>query len=223
MSIITTENLCRDFKSGVDMVHAINHVNLSIEENKLTILRGRSGSGKTTLINLLGALDQPTSGKVFLSGTEIGSLPDKTLGTLRKKEMGFVFQSFALLSLMSAYENVEFPLWLLGIPAKQREKRVVECLSMVGLAKRMNHRPMELSGGEQQRVAVARAIVHRPKIILADEPTAELDTHMALQVMRVLREVATRENVTVVMTTHDPNMMELADTVYTLEDGCIIE
>lgn len=223
MPIIKTENLCRDFKLGVDTVHAVNGVNLSIEEGRLTILRGRSGSGKTTLINLLGTLDQPTSGKVFFCGAEIGCLPEKALGTLRKKEMGFVFQSFALMSLMSAYENVEFPLRLLGVPARQREKRVTECLGMVGLAKRMHHRPSELSGGEQQRVAVARAIIHRPRVIFADEPTAELDIHMALQVMRVLCEVAARENVAVVMTTHDPNMMELADRVYTLEDGCIVE
>ncbi|MDR3644053.1 MAG: ABC transporter ATP-binding protein [Clostridia bacterium] len=223
MPIITTDNLCRVFKSGSDTVHAVDCVNLSVEEGGLTILRGRSGSGKTTLINLLGALDRPTSGTIHFCGSEISSLPEKTLVGLRRKEMGFVFQSFALLSLLSAFENVEFPLRLNGLPPKQREKRVAECLGMVGLAKRMSHRPSELSGGEQQRVAVARAVVHHPKVIFADEPTAQLDTHMALQVMRVLREVATREKVTVVMTTHDPNLMELADQVYTLEDGRIVE
>jgi putative ABC transport system ATP-binding protein len=221
--IIRTEGLERQFHSGKEIIYALRNVNITIQPQKLTILKGRSGSGKTTLINMLGVLDRPTGGKVFFNGNEISSLPDKRQDLLRRNEMGFVFQSFALISLMSAYENVELPLRLIGMPAKERRKRVEECLMLVGLHKRMNHRPSELSGGEQQRVAVARAIAHRPKVVFADEPTAELDTHMAVQVMKVLRELVEREGVTVVMTTHDPNMMELGDFVYTLEDGQIVE
>ncbi len=142
---------------------------------------------------------------------------------IRQKEMGFVFQSIALVSLMSAYENVEFGLRIAGYDPAKRRQRVEECLSFVGLHKRMNHRPHELSGGEQQRVAIARAFAHRPKVIFADEPTAELDTQMGLQVMKVFRDLVEKEGMTVVMNTHDPNMMELGDYVYTLEDGQIVE
>ena len=223
MPILRTENLCRQFLSGKDTIYAVRDVNISIEPKTLTILRGRSGSGKTTLINLLGALDSPTSGTVYLDDTDISHLNDTKQTQIRKKDMGFVFQSFALMSLLSVYENVEFPLRLLGIPAAQRLQRTEECLKMVGLHKRANHRPAELSGGEQQRVAIARAIANKPKIILADEPTAELDTHMALQVMKILRDLVEHEGVTVIMTTHDPNMMELANVVYTLNDGQITD
>ncbi|MBC8061200.1 MAG: ABC transporter ATP-binding protein [Clostridiaceae bacterium] len=221
--IITAEGVNREFKTGKDIIYALREVTLSIETNTLTILRGRSGSGKTTLINVLGALDKPTGGKVFFNKVEITNLTEGVQDKLRRDSMGFVFQSFALISLMSAYENVELPLRLLGIKPKERRARVEECLAKVGLHKRMNHRPSELSGGEQQRVAIARAIVHRPKVVFADEPTAELDTHMAIQVMKLFRELVENEGITVVMTTHDPNMMELADQVYTLEDGQIID
>ena len=221
--IIVTKGLSREFKSGKDIIYALKEVTLSIEAKTLTILRGRSGSGKTTLINLVGALDKPTAGKVFFNDAEITNFTDDKQSELRRSSMGFVFQSFALISLMSAYENVEFPLRLLGMKQRERKDRVEECLAKVGLHKRMNHRPNELSGGEQQRVAIARAIAHRPKVVFADEPTAELDTHMAIQIMKVFRELVENEGITVVMTTHDPNMMELGDTVYTLEDGQIIE
>lgn len=221
--IIYTENLNRQFKAGKEAIHALKDINISIEPRTLTILRGRSGSGKTTLINTLGALDRPSSGKVYFNYLEISNLVEKKQDELRKNSMGFVFQSFALISLMSAYENVEFPLRLLGIKPNERKARAIECLSVVGLHKRMEHRPSELSGGEQQRVAIARAIVHRPKVIFADEPTAELDTHMAIQIMKVFRELVEKEGITVVMTTHDPNMMELGDFVYTLEDGEVID
>ena len=220
--IIFTENLNREFITGKDTICALKDVNISIKAGSLTILRGRSGSGKTTLINILGALDKPTSGKVFLNDLEISNMEEKKQDELRKKSIGFVFQSFGLISLMSAFENVEFPLRLMGIKQKERKERVIECLSMVGLQKRMDHMPSELSGGEQQRVAIVRAIAHRPKIIFADEPTAELDTHMAIQVMKVFRQLVEKEGITVVMTTHDPNMMELGDFIYTLEDGRII-
>lgn len=220
--IIYTENLTREFKMGKDTIYALKDVNIIIEGKTLTILKGRSGSGKTTLINILGALDRPSDGKVFFNDLEISNIVEKKQDELRKKSIGFVFQSFGLISLMTAYENVEFPLRLLGLKAKERKERVIECLSMVGLQKRMYHMPGELSGGEQQRVAIARALVHRPKIIFADEPTGALDTHMSIQVMKVFRQLVEKEGITVVMTTHDPNMMELGDFVYTLQDGQII-
>lgn len=221
--IIRTEGLCRRFLSGTDTVDALKGVSISIEKGKLTILKGRSGSGKTTLINLIGALDRPSEGDVYFDNIKIDGLPDRRRDELRRKGMGFVFQSVALIYQMTAYENVEFGLRVAGYDPAEREKRAVECLEMVGLGKRMAHRPHEMSGGEQQRVAIARAIAHRPKVIFADEPTAELDTHMGLQVVKVFKDLVEKEGITVVMTTHDPNMMEIADSVFTLEDGEVVE
>lgn len=221
--IIRTDRLVRDFKSGNLTVHALKDVSIEIKMGKLTILRGRSGSGKTTLINLLGALDKPDSGTIQFNGINITSAGERIKNELRREHMGFVFQSVALISMMSAYENVEFGLRIAGINKRGRSERVNECLSLVGLAKRMNHRPHELSGGEQQRVAIARAIAHRPDIVFADEPTAELDTHMGLQVVKLFKTLVEAEGLTVVMTTHDPSMIDIADHVLTLEDGEITD
>ena len=223
MALITTENVSRLFKSGAETIHALRSVNIGIEPGTLTVLKGRSGSGKTTLLNLLGALDRPNEGKILFDGIDITNLGEIKRDELRRTKMGFVFQSIALISLMSAYENVEFGLRVAGYNAGQRRKRAEECLAFVGLQKRMSHRTHELSGGEQQRVAIARAIAHRPSVIFADEPTAELDTHMGLQVVKVFRDLVGKEGVTVVMTTHDPNMMELADKVFELSDGEIVQ
>lgn len=221
--IITTENINRVFKTGTTTVQALRNVNIVINANELLVLRGRSGSGKTTLMNILSALDAPTSGKVFVEGMEITALPEASRDELRRVDMSFIFQSVALMSQMNAYENVEFGLRIAGYPVKERQKRAIECLTLVGLKQRMHHRPAEMSGGEQQRVAIARAIAHRPKVLFADEPTAELDTATGLQVMRLFRELVAQEGVTVVMTTHDPNMMELADHVYSIQDGEIVD
>jgi len=223
MIILQTENIRRVFHSGKETVHALKGINIKVEQGSLTMLRGRSGSGKTTLINLLGALDHPTEGRVFLNDQEITKLSEGKRDNIRRIDMGFVFQSVALISNMSAFENVEFGLRIANMTAEKRKKRAEEALSLVGLSKRMNHRPSELSGGEQQRVAIARAVAHRPAVIFADEPTAELDTHMGLLVVQLFKNLAANENLTIVMTTHDPNMMELADHVYTLEDGEIID
>lgn len=217
--IIVTDKVNRYFQSGRDRIHALKDISVVINPGELTILKGRSGSGKTTLINLLGALDKPDCGSVYFLDHDIAGLAESKRDEIRKKNMGFVFQSVALIPLMSAYENVEFGLRVAGFKADQRKARAVECLNFVGLTKRMNHRTHELSGGEQQRVAIARAIAHRPKVIFADEPTAQLDTHMGLQVMKVFRELVKREGLTIVMTSHDPNIIELADKVYTLQDG----
>jgi putative ABC transport system ATP-binding protein len=221
--IIRTDRLVKNFRSGSTVVHALKNVTLHIEEGKLTILKGRSGSGKTTLINMLGALDSPDSGIIKYKETDITIAGERFRNELRRKHMGFVFQSVALISMMSAYENVEFGLRIAGIDVKGRSERAKESLSLVGLSKRMDHRPHELSGGEQQRVAIARAIAHKPDIIFADEPTAELDTHMGLQVVKVFKSLVESEGLTVVMTTHDPSMIDIADHVLTLEDGEIVD
>jgi len=221
-SIIRTEGINRYYQSGREIVHALKDVSISINSGTLTILKGRSGSGKTTLLNLIGALDRPDSGKIYFNGFEITGLSEGERDEIRRKYMGFVFQSIALISLMSAYENVEFGLRVAGYDKNKRKARAEQCLDFVGLSKRMNHRANELSGGEQQRVAIARAIAHKPKVIFADEPTAELDTHMSLQVMRVFRDLVEKEGLTVVMTSHDPNLVELADCVFSLHDGEIV-
>lgn len=221
--MISTEGICRDFTNGREVVHALKNVSIYIEEKKLTILRGRSGSGKTTLMNLLGGLDTPTRGKIYFKDTEITRMSTGKKDALRKEHFGFVFQSVAIISLMSAYENVEFGLRIAEYDAALRKERAEECLTLVGLGKRMHHRAHELSGGEQQRVAIARAVAHKPSVIFADEPTAELDTHMGLQVVKLFKSLVEKEGLTILMTSHDPSMMEIADCVYTLEDGEIID
>ena len=201
---------------------ALRGIDLSAPAGKLTILKGRSGSGKTTLLNILSALDPPTAGEVILDGRKITALSDRERTALRRTQVGYVFQSVALIPMMTALENVEFALRLTRWPARARRDRALECLKLVGLAQRAGHLPQELSGGEQQRVAVARAFAHRPKVLFADEPTCALDTNTGLQVVKIFRDLCAQEGVTVVMTTHDPNLMEIGDAVYELEDGELV-
>ena len=201
---------------------ALRGIDLSAPTGKLTILKGRSGSGKTTLLNILSALDPPTAGEVILDGREITALSDRERTALRRTQVGYVFQSVALIPMMTALENVEFALRLTRWPTRARRDRALECLKLVGLAQRAGHLPQELSGGEQQRVAVARAFAHRPKVLFADEPTGALDTNTGLQVVKIFRDLCAQEGVTVVMTTHDPNLMEIGDAVYELEDGELV-
>ena len=220
--LIRTEGLSRTFTSAAGPVHALKRVDLSIPAHGLTILNGKSGSGKTTLINLLGALDYPTEGKVFFEGQEISALRERARDKIRRTRIGFVFQSVALISSMTALENVEFGLRVAGCPASGRRARALECLEQVGLSKRAHHLPQEMSGGEQQRVAIARAIAHRPAAIFADEPTAQLDSTMGLQVIAVLKKLIETQGTTVIMTTHDPDLLEIADRVFTLRDGTLL-
>lgn len=223
-TILKAEGVCRSFKiNDKTTVDALKGINLEVEENKLVVLRGRSGSGKTTLINILGALDRPTSGKVIFGEREITGISDIEADKLRRREMSFVFQSVALIPTMTAYENVEFAMRLAGAKSSERVRRSKECLTRVGLEKRMHHRPGELSGGEQQRVAIARAIANKPKLIFADEPTAALDTPTGMAVMGLFKELVRTDGLTIVMTTHDTAMMELCDVVYTLDDGVITD
>ncbi len=204
-----------------EVFYALKKIDMEIPKGKLTIFRGKSGSGKTTLMNLLGALDQPTAGEIILDQQVITKMNEEECGQIRRKNIGFVFQSVALIPIMSAYENVEYALRLSGYEGDY-ETRVQECLKMVGLGSRMNHMPQEMSGGEQQRVAIARAIAHKPGIVFADEPTAELDTNTGLQVVKIFKDLVEQEGVTIVMTTHDVGLMEVGDKVFELEDGEII-
>lgn len=222
--ILSAHDVCRDFKIGDgSAVSALKHIDIEIEKGKLTILRGRSGSGKTTLINILGALDRPTKGVVDFGGRDITKLSDKKRDDIRRYEMAFVFQSVALMGGLTAFENVEFGLRLAKYPYAKRKARVTEVMTDVGLDKRMHHRPSEMSGGEQQRTAIARAIAHEPMIVFADEPTAELDTATALHIVKLFKDLVAQRGMTIIMTTHDPSMMDIADRVYTLEDGEIID
>lgn len=220
-NIIETKHIIQSFPIGGGReLEVLKDISIEIPEGKLTMLRGRSGSGKTTLMNILSALDYPKKGEVYFQGEDIVKMSDTKRENLRKKNVGFVFQSVALIPMMTAYENVEFVLRLANYKGNMK-KRAEECLKIVGLGGRMNHMPQELSGGEQQRVAIARAIAHEPKIIFADEPTAELDTNTGLQVMKIFKELIERQGVTFVMTTHDTGIMEVADRIYHIEDGVI--
>ncbi|QHT63837.1 ABC transporter ATP-binding protein [Paenibacillus lycopersici] len=207
------------FGRGDNAVTAIKNINLSIRRGSMIALKGRSGSGKTTLLNLLAALDQPTEGQVFYDGKIISDLSEKQRSTWRRTNLGLVFQAFGLIPLMSAYENVEFGLRIAGSNPALHKERAEQALEWVGMKGRMKHRPPELSGGEQQRIAIARAIAHRPALLLADEPTAELDSRMGLQVIKVFRDLVENLGMTIVMTTHDPGIMEIVDHVIALEDG----
>ena len=199
---------------------ALKDINTKVPCGSLAILRGRSGSGKTTLMNIIGALDDPTSGLVKIDGREVGKLSGRERENVRRREMGFVFQAVSLIPTMNAFQNVEFSMRLAGIKAgRERDKRVEECLKLVGLGNRMQHMPAEMSGGEQQRVAIARAFAHRPKLILADEPTAELDSAMAARVTRLFHEMTRKEQVTILMTTHDVGLMDAGDMIIELESG----
>jgi putative ABC transport system ATP-binding protein len=213
----------RTFGKGNSAVHALKGADLSIPAGRLVALKGPSGSGKTTLINLLGALDTPSDGVVYFCGQEISGLTSHQRNEIRRVNMGLIFQSFALVPFMSAYENVEFGLRIAGISSNLYKTFAEQALDFVGLKPRMKHRPYELSGGEQQRVAIARAIAHKPKLILADEPTAELDSKMGLQVMKVFKDLVQKEGMTIILTTHDPAIMEIVDQVYALEDGRIVD
>ena len=221
--IIVAKGVKRGFPvTGGQMFWALKGIDLSIPEASLTILKGRSGSGKTTLMNIISALDLPTEGEVYFEGQDIAKLTERQREKLRRYRIGFVFQSVALIPEMTAYENVEFALRMAKYKGN-RDKRAKECLKLVGLGSRLQHLPQELSGGEQQRVAIARAIAHKPKVIFADEPTAELDTNTSLQVIKIFKELTAIEGITIVMTTHNTELMDLGDKVYQLEDGELVE
>ena len=220
-ALISCIGLVKKYRVGSEEIFALNNTTADINAGMLTILRGRSGSGKTTLINQLSLLDMPDSGELYFNGIDALKAGSGWRDDCRRKNCGIIFQSVALIPYMTALENVDFIMRIAGIGYNERQDRALECLSMVGLSKRAAHMPAELSGGEQQRVAIARAVAHRPKVLFADEPTAELDTQTGLQVVKVFLDLIEKENVTVVMTTHDPAFMEMGSKVYTMNDGVI--
>jgi len=223
MEVAKTENVTRVYKIGTVETQALRGVSLSIENGEFSALVGPSGSGKTTLLQLLGCLDRPTSGRVIINGKDVSQLNRNQRADMRRGTIGFIFQFFALIPTLTAYENVELPLLLTGRPPAERKDRVTGLLASVGLPERANHRPDQLSGGEQQRVAVARALAGSPSLILADEPTANLDTANGEAVMETMVRLNQETGVTFVFATHDPRVIKYARRVITLRDGVVAD
>jgi putative ABC transport system ATP-binding protein len=221
--ILEAIGVVREYPSGDAVIRALRGIDLTAGAGQLLAVRGRSGSGKTTLLNILGGLDRPTSGRVLIDGVEISAMSDEQLVGIRRRTVAFIFQSFGLVPILSAAENVEVPLRLVRAEARGRDTRVRELLELVGLGGRTRHRPHELSGGEQQRVAIARALANRPRILLADEPTGQLDSETGHAIMLLLREVVRSEGVTAIIATHDPVMLDVADRTVELRDGELLE
>ncbi|MFM8425381.1 MAG: ABC transporter ATP-binding protein [Chloroflexota bacterium] len=223
MEVVKIENITRTYQVGKVETKALRGVNLSISSGEFTALVGPSGSGKTTLLQMIGCLDQPTSGRVTIDGKEVTALNRNQRADMRKGHIGFIFQFFALIPTLTAYENVEMPLLLNGHSPKERRDRVMELLKAVDLTERANNRPDQLSGGQQQRVAIARALAPKPALILADEPTANLDTENGKQVMEIMKRLNKETGETFVFATHDPRVINYATRVVTLEDGLIVK
>ena len=221
--MIRVEDLRRSFGEGEAAVHALKGVSFDIPRGELVALKGRSGSGKTTLLNLVGGLDEPDGGSVVVDGRELSGLGEKGLLELRRDRIGFIFQSFGLIPILTAAENVGVPMRLRKTDPHEREERVALLLSLVGLGDHAQQRPGELSGGQQQRVAIARALANRAALLIADEPTGQLDAETGLAVMQLLRAVVRSEGVTVLVATHDPQLLSFADRVLELSDGHIVE
>ncbi|MFY1701145.1 ABC transporter ATP-binding protein [Micromonospora sp. WMMA1923] len=220
--VVLVEGLHRRFGRGERAVHAVRDVSLSAGRGELVAIRGRSGAGKTTLLNLVGGLDRPDAGRVVVAGREVTTASERELLDLRRDRIGFVFQSFGLLPILSAAENVGVPLRLARVPAAQREKRVAVLLELVGLGDQAAQRPYELSGGQQQRVAVARALANDPEVLIADEPTGQLDSETGRAIMDLLRAVVHARGMTALVATHDPALIEVADRTLTLRDGHLV-
>jgi ABC-type lipoprotein export system ATPase subunit len=219
---VETVDLWRVYRLGDLEIPALRGLNLTIGVGELIALKGRSGSGKTTLLNCLGGLDKPTKGNIKILGEEIGNWSEAKLTKWRRHQVGFIFQSLGLLPALSAYENVELMLRMIGEKSQERHRRTVECLDVVGLTKWMDHRPYEMSGGQQQRVAVARALANNPRLILADEPTGELDSKTGAEMMNLFRTVVREKNVTMLMATHDNAVDDYVDKVLHLRDGRVV-
>lgn len=217
--LIDIKDVTRVYRLGSTEVHALKGVNLQIPVGQLLTLKGRSGSGKTTLLNLIGGLDHPTRGSIVYRGRDLKTFTQRDLTRWRRNEVGFIFQAFALMPALTAFENVELPLRISGMSPRKSHARAMECLELVGLAKRARHRSFELSGGEQQRVGIARALVTSPRLVIADEPTGELDQATGIQIMTLFKNLIAQERLTVCMTTHDPVASSFADIIHLLEDG----
>jgi putative ABC transport system ATP-binding protein len=221
--LVRVEGVSRDFGSGAGQVRAVREVSLTAAPGELVAIRGRSGAGKTTLLNLIGGLDRPTAGRIWVAGHEVTAAGERELLALRRHTVGFVFQSFGLVPILSAAENVGVPMRLAKLPAATREQRVTMLLELVGLGEHAAQRPYELSGGQQQRVAVARAIANEPRLLIADEPTGQLDSETGRSIMDLLRALVRARGMTALVATHDPALLDLADRVLRLRDGRLDE
>ena len=221
--IVELVNVRKVYKMGEVEVPALNGVNLKVKTGEFMSVMGSSGSGKTTLLNLIGALDRPTEGKVFINGVDVSGLDDDELARLRNREIGFVFQFFNLIPRMTTVKNVELPMAFAGMPREQRRRRAIELLERVGLGDRLNHRPTELSGGEQQRVAVARALANSPSIMLCDEITGNLDTKTGEEILKLLRELNKEQRQTFVIVTHNLMVARSTDRIAYMRDGAVIK
>ncbi|MEV0382478.1 ABC transporter ATP-binding protein [Nonomuraea sp. NPDC050643] len=221
--LVVVEGLRKVYRTGPKEVVALRDVSFSVRPGELVAVRGRSGSGKTTLLNQIGGLDKPDAGRVVVDGHEVSALSEDALLALRRDVVGFVFQSFGLIPVLSAAENVGVPMRLLRMPVEEREARVRMLLSLVGLEQHVNQRPYELSGGQRQRVAIARSLANRPRLLVADEPTGQLDSQTGRQIMELLRAVVRSEGVTALVATHDPSLITLADRVLEISDGVVRE
>ncbi|MFP6566801.1 MAG: ABC transporter ATP-binding protein [Dehalococcoidia bacterium] len=219
LPLISTIDLWRTYQLGSEEINALRGVNMTVMPGQFIAVVGRSGSGKTTLLNILAGLDKPTSGQVMFENRDIAGMNEHDLTEIRRHKIGFVFQSFGLLPLLSAFENVELPLRIAGVRTREREERTREALDIVGLWGRAKHRPYELSGGEQQRVAIARAVVNNPPLILADEPTGELDSTNARAIFGLFKEMVLKQGISVLSATHDSTLLAMADEVKEIRDG----
>jgi putative ABC transport system ATP-binding protein len=222
-TVVRVTGLGRDFPAGGGVVHAVRDVSFTVARGELVAVRGRSGAGKSTLLNLVGGLDRPTPGRIEVAGHDVGAATERELLELRRSTIGFVFQSFGLIPILSAAENVGVPLRLARRPAAERDQRVAVLLELVGLGAHAAQRPYELSGGQQQRVAVARALANDPQLLIADEPTGQLDSDTGRSIMDLLRAVVDAHGMTALVATHDTSLMDRADRVLTLRDGALVD
>jgi len=218
---LETKNLTKHYKQGDSIVKALDGISLTVKKGEFLAIMGRSGSGKSTLLNMLGSLDRPSAGSVILDGLDIASLPTRKLPEVRRHKIGFVFQQFNLIPTLTALENVELPLKYAGVSKSKREKMSKKALEEVGIGHRMSHNPSQMSGGELQRVAIARALVTKPAIILADEPTGEVDSHTAIQIIDLMKQLNNEMGATFIIVTHDPSVAEQTNRIIRLSDGKI--
>lgn len=222
MATVTIKNVIKDYKLDKTEVHALKGINLKIEKGEFVTIAGASGSGKSTLLNLIGCLDYPTSGEIWIGDAKVNDMKEGKLNRLRLNTIGFIFQSFNLIPVLNVYENVELPLAIMkGIPAKEKKERTEHFIEAVGLSKYIKHKPSELSGGQRQRVAIARALATKPQIVLADEPTANLDSKTGIEIIDLMHEINRRESTTFIFSTHDSKVMQRADHIFYIEDGLI--
>lgn len=220
--VVCLDHVAKTYHAGAVEVAAIRDISLEIPPHRFTMIVGPSGSGKTTLLNLIGCIDAPTHGRITICGEDIARLSDDALADFRARNIGFIFQAFSLVPVLSAYENIEYPLLLVGTPAVERRRRTLEMLEAVGLAAQANQRPNELSGGQKQRVAIARALVKQPTIVLADEPTANLDSANGAAIVALMRRMQAEHHITFIFSTHDPQLMSHSEETFAIRDGMLV-